>query len=546
MCLALLFACCPAFAQKKKSKKGMPDVPKLVIGIVVDQMRYDYLYRYWDKYSNNGFKRLIGEGFNFRNNHYNYVPTYTAPGHASIYTGTTPSVHGIVGNDWYNRSIGRNVYCAEDTSVKTVGSTSKAGEMSPANLLATTITDELKLATNQRSKVIGLSLKDRGAILPAGHVANAAYWFDGSNGNMISSTYYMQELPAWVQAFNNRRLADQYLSQQWNTLLPIVQYTESTQDDQPFEGTFSGEAKPVFPHNIPAYRGKTFDLLRSIPAGNTYTKEFAIEAIKAENLGKGAVTDFLAISFSTPDYIGHQYGPDAIEVEDNYLRLDQEMADLLKFIDGYLGKENVLIFLTADHGGAHNPTYLQQLRIPAGTINNSVITDSLKKHLNQRFGKAEWVIKSTNQQVYLNHGVIESKKANLVEVQEECARFLQRFPGVYRTMTTDALLRTHWEKGMGMFMEKGYMSLRSGDVLVALQPGWYDNYGRAEVKGTSHGSSWSYDTHVPLLWYGWQIPAGESSVRTEIVDIAPSLATWLRIQEPNGTTGRSLAEHVQK
>ncbi|MFB9863244.1 alkaline phosphatase PafA [Rufibacter immobilis] len=546
MCLALLFVICPAFAQKKKSKKGMPDVPKLVIGIVVDQMRYDYLYRYWDKYSNNGFKRLIGEGFNFRNNHYNYVPTYTAPGHASIYTGTTPSVHGIVGNDWYNRSTGRNVYCAEDTSVKTVGSTSKAGEMSPANLLATTITDELKLATNQRCKVIGLSLKDRGAILPAGHVANAAYWFDGSNGNMISSTYYMQELPAWVQAFNNRRLADQYLSQQWNTLLPIAQYTESTQDDQPFEGTFSGEAKPVFPHNIPAYRGKTFDLLRSIPAGNTYTKEFAIEAIKAENLGKGAVTDFLAISFSTPDYIGHQYGPDAIEVEDNYLRLDQEMADLLKFIDGYLGKENVLIFLTADHGGAHNPTYLQQLRIPAGTINNSVITDSLKKHLNQRFGKAEWVIKSTNQQVYLNHGVIESKKANLVEVQEECARFLQRFPGVYRTMTADALLRTHWEKGMGMFMEKGYMSLRSGDVLVALQPGWYDNYGRAEVKGTSHGSAWSYDTHVPLLWYGWQIPAGESSVRTEIVDIAPSLAAWLRIQEPNGTTGRSLVEHVQK
>ncbi|WP_181306692.1 alkaline phosphatase PafA [Rufibacter sp. XAAS-G3-1] len=543
--LALLVGIPPGMAQRKKSKTKGPDKPKLVIGIVVDQMRYDYLYRYWDKYSKDGFKRLMGEGFNFRNNHYNYVPTYTGPGHASIYTGATPAMHGIVGNDWYNRATGRNIYCAEDKTVATVGSNSSAGQMSPVNMIASTITDELKLATNQKSKVIGLSLKDRGSILPAGHAADAAYWYDGSNGSMITSTYYMKELPAWVQAFNNRKLADQYLSQPWTTLLPIEQYTESTADDQSFEGTFAGEAKPVFPHNIPAYRGKTFDLLRSIPAGNTYTKDFAIEAIKAENLGKNTVTDFLAMSFSTPDYIGHQYGPNSIEVQDNYLRLDLDLADFLKFLDKQLGKENVLIFLTADHGAAHNPTYLKQLRIPAGNTNNGMMADSLKKHLNTRFGTADWVSSFMNQQVYFNHAVVESKKANLTELQEETARFMQRFPGVLRSFTAHALMSTHWQKGLGMLVGNGYMPYRSGDVMVMFQPGWYGGSGRSLPKGTTHGSPWAYDTHIPLLWYGWQIPAGESTVHTEITDIAPSLAAWLRIQEPNGTMGRALLEYVR-
>ncbi|AKQ47831.1 hypothetical protein TH63_18910 [Rufibacter radiotolerans] len=544
--MVLLLGAGPGIAQKRKSKNAAPEKPKLVIGIVVDQMRYDYLYRFWGKFTNDGFKRLVNQGFSFQNNHYNYVPTYTGPGHASIYTGTTPAVHGIIGNDWYNRTTGRNIYCAEDLSVKTVGSTSKAGEMSPVNMISSTITDELKLATNHKSKVIGLSLKDRGSILPAGHAANAAYWFDGSNGSMITSTFYMAQLPAWVQAFNNRKLADQYLSQPWTTLLPIEQYTESDTDDQPYEGTFAGEKKPVFPHDIPGLRGKTFDLLRSLPAGNTLTKEFAIEAIKAENLGKGTVTDFLAMSFSSPDYVGHQFGPNSIEVEDTYLRLDRDLADFLKFVDNHLGKENVLVFLTADHAGANNPTYLKNYRIPAGTTNGAIMRDSLAKHLNQKFGKADYIIKFMNQQIYLNHEVAESKKVNLVELQEECARFVQRFPGIMRSFTADALMRSHWATGIGMMIENGYMPYRSGDVMMVLQPGWYDGYGRAEIKGTSHGTAWGYDTHIPLVWYGWRVPQGESYVRTNIIDIAPSIAAWLKIQEPNGTTGKPLLEYMQK
>lgn len=535
-----------ASGQRKKNKIVMPQKPTLVVGIVVDQMRYDYLYRYWDKYSDQGFKRLLREGFNFRNNHYNYIPTYTGPGHASIYTGTTPAMHGIVGNDWFNRTTGRSIYCAEDKSVTSVGSTSTAGQMSPVNMIASTITDELRLVSNLKSKVIGVSLKDRGSILPAGHAANAAYWFDGSNGAMITSTYYMSQLPAWVQAFNNRKLPDTYLNQPWNTLLPIGQYTESGPDDQSFEGVFKGEQKPVFPHNIPALRGTTFDILRAIPAGNTYTKEFAIEAIRAENMGKGAFTDFLALSFSTPDYVGHQYGPNAIEVQDTYLRLDKDIAELLAFLDGHVGKQNVLVFLTADHGAAHNPEHMQQLRIPAGNTNNGIMVDSLKKHLNHKFGAAEWVSTFTNQQIYLNHTLVESKKVNLVAMQEETARFMQRFPGVLRTMTADALMKSNWSRGVGMLMENGYMAKRSGDVLIALEPGWYAKYGSGPVKGTTHGSPWAYDTHIPLIWYGWNIPAGESHVRTEIIDIAPTLAAFLNIQEPNGNMGRPLLEHIKK
>ncbi|MGV3540876.1 MAG: alkaline phosphatase PafA [Rufibacter sp.] len=536
----------PLTAQKKKSKNKTPDKPKLVVGIVVDQMRYDYLYRFWDKYTDGGFKRLMREGFNFRNNHYNYVPTYTGPGHASIYTGATPAIHGIIGNDWYNRRTGRNIYCAEDKSVKTVGSNSKAGEMSPVNMIATTITDELEMATNQRSKVIGLSLKDRGSILPAGHAADAAYWFDGSNGNMITSTFYMQQLPEWVQAFNNRKLPEQYLSQPWATLLPIDQYTESGPDDQFFENTFAGEKKPVFPHDMPALKGKNFDLLRSIPAGNTYTKEFAKEALRAENMGKGQFTDFLAVSFSATDYVGHQFGPNAVEIQDTYLRLDRDLADLLSFLDKHIGKENVLVFLTADHGAANNVNQLKQLKIPADNIINGRLVDSLKTHLNQKFGAAEWVNRFTNMQVYLNHDVVASKKANLVEVQEEAARFLQHYPGVLKALPANAFMISSWESGVGMLLQNGYMASRSGDVLLALEPGWYGKSGNGIAKGTTHGSTWAYDTHIPLLWYGWNIPAGESNVRTQIIDIAPSLAAWLRIQEPNGTMGRALLEYMQK
>ncbi len=312
------------YAQGAKTRK--PDTsPKLVLGIVVDQMRYDYIYRFWNKYGNGGFKRLVNEGFFCRNTHYNYMPTYTAPGHASIYTGTTPAVHGIVGNNWFVKEENKSTYCTDDKTVKTVGSTSAAGEMSPANMWSSAITDELRLVSNFQSKVIGISLKDRSSILPAGHLANAAYWFDSQNGAFITSTHYMQDLPSWAAKFNAQDKAKEYLSKSWTTLLPVQQYTESLPDDNPFEGLFKGEQKPVFPHNLPEiFKQDGYEAIRYTPFGNSMVTDFALTAILAEKLGKGAATDFLAISYSSTDYIGHRYGPRAIELEDTYLRLDED------------------------------------------------------------------------------------------------------------------------------------------------------------------------------------------------------------------------------
>ncbi|MDO6390930.1 alkaline phosphatase family protein [Pontibacter sp. BT731] len=534
----------PVVAKEQQSQQvpGVEGRPKLVVGIVVDQMRYDFLYRYWDKYSEGGFKRLVKQGFNFKNNQYSYVPTYTGPGHASVYTGSVPALNGIIGNSWYDRTTGKTIYCVEDKTVKTVGSTSDAGLMSPRNLLTTTITDELRLSNNMQSKVIGIALKDRGSILPAGHTANGAYWFDSPSGNWITSTFYANALPSWVQEFNNQKHPDKLLGEVWNTLLPIEQYTESTADDMPWERALPGEERPVFPHNIPALRGKDYELIRSIPAGNTLTTEFAKAALRGENLGKGNHTDFLALSYSTPDYTGHSFGPNSIEVQDVYLRLDREIEELINLLEKEIGKDNVLIFLTADHGAAHVPAYMESLKIPAGTANSGVLRDSLELHLNKTFGKGRWVERYTNQQVYLDHKTIEGKKLKRADVQEAAANYVVRFEGVARAISADAVQRAGWAGGMMSRIASGYNAQRSGDVIVVLQPGWFEGYGSGPQKGTTHGSYSNYDTHVPLVWYGWKVKPGESSAETAVADIAPTIASWLYIQEPNGSVGRPLQE----
>ncbi|OUJ73757.1 alkaline phosphatase PafA [Hymenobacter crusticola] len=554
-----------AFGQKK----GKPlERPKLVVGIVVDQMRYDYLYRYWDKFGSGGFRRLLGEGFSYENTHYNYVPTYTGPGHASIYTGTTPSVHGIVGNNWWVREEGKATYVTEDKTVQSVGGTVAAGQQSPRHMLTSTITDELRLATNFQAKVIGLSMKDRGSILPAGHAANAAYWYDGINGAFISSTFYQQALPEWVTQFNNRKLPEQYLSKPWETLLPIAQYIESTADDVPWEGAFKGESKPVFPHNLPqlsgidiaasrsgqragtdasvATKSANYDLIRSTPFGNSLTADFALEAVRAEQLGQRGITDFLAVSFSCTDYVGHQFGPNAIETEDTYLRLDQDLERLLAYLDKTLGKGQALVFLSADHGAAHSPDFLRDKRIPAGSVGPTLMRDSLQHELVRRHGAGNWVLTYENQQVYLNRPLIAQKKLDLHNFQVEVADVMLKFAGVTRAITADDVQKSHWESGMLMYLENGYFPKRSGDVLVVLEPGWLESYSFPINRGTTHGSASAYDTHVPLLFWGWHVRKGESYVPAKITDIAATVARFLHIQEPDGCTGTPLVEVLAK
>jgi predicted AlkP superfamily pyrophosphatase or phosphodiesterase len=529
------------FAQSKTQNKNSQ--PKLIVGIVIDQMRYDYIYRYWDKFSENGFKKLVQQGYFCKNTNFNYVPTYTGPGHASIYTGTTPAVHGIIANDWYDKSTQKNNYCVTDNSVNTVGSNAEEGKRSPKNLLSTTITDELRISTNMKSKVIGIALKDRSAILPAGHTANAAYWFDGSSGNFISSTYYMNDLPEWLKHFNQQKLAEKYLSQPWKTTLPIEQYTESLPDDNPFETLFKGETKPTFPHNLPELKEKNgnYGLIRFTPFGNSITKDLAIETIKNEHLGEDNFADFLTISFSSPDYIGHYFGPNSIEQEDDYIKLDKDLAELIAFIEKTIGKNNALVFLTADHAAPEVPAYLGSLKIPAGYIDDQKIAQLLKAELYGIYSDS-LVLSFTNQQVFLNRKVIESKKLNLAEVQNKAAFILLKNKEISEIITSEQLNAAYFQSGIKHLMQNGFHAQRSGDVLVNYLPA-YVEYMKT---GTTHGSPYSYDTHVPLLFYGFTIAPGFTAQSVEIPDISATLAMLLNIQFPNGCTGKVIEQLIKK
>ena len=307
----------------RAEERGSVPRPKLVVGVVVDQMRWDYLYRYYDMYGDGGFKRLLHGGFSCENTMLDYIPTVTAIGHTCIYTGSVPSIHGIAGNNFRVERLGKEMYCTDDSLVVGVGSQTAAGKMSPRNLWVTTVTDELRLATNFRSKTIGIALKDRAAILPAGHTANAAYWFDDKVGKWISSTYYMQQLPAWVDDFNKKDLAAQYLKQDWNTLYPMEAYVQSTADDTRYEKPFEKGGKPTFPiRTSELFKKMGYGVIRTTPYGNSFTLDMAKAAVENEQLGQGEQTDFLAVSLSSTDYIGHQFGVNAVETEDTYLRVD--------------------------------------------------------------------------------------------------------------------------------------------------------------------------------------------------------------------------------
>lgn len=528
-------------AQQKKEVPNMQDnskQPKLVVGIVVDQMRFDYLFRFWNKYSAGGFRRLVNEGFLFSNANFNYIPTNTAPGHACIYTGTTPSVNGIINNEWYDRNQRATVYCVGDSTVKAVGTTSISGKMSPRNLLTTTVTDELRLASNKASKVIGISLKDRGAILPAGNMANAAYWHDPYLNNWVTSTYYMDELPQWAIEFNNRKLVDTLLAQKWTTLLPINQYTESTADDTNYEGLFTGETSPVFPHDLPKLKAEESELIRSTPFGNTYTKEFAIAALKGEKLGKGTSTDFLAVSFSSTDYVGHMYGTNAIELEDTYLRLDRDLEALLKFLDEWTGKDYQL-FLTADHGAANNPIFSKDHKIKAGRFEASVLSDSLKKYIGKIYNTDSLILSASSHNIFLNRKLIDEKKLNLSEVQDKCVAFVTGFKGVSLALSATEMSKGLKKIGTYSFLQNGFNIQRSADVMIELQPGWINWYLKT---GTSHGTSYSYDTHVPVLFFGKKIKQGSSAIPISICDIAPTVSSLLNIEFPSGNSGNSLID----
>ena len=529
-----LLGCGTASAQQ--SNAAAIERPKLVVGIVVDQMRWDYLYRYQKRYTDGGFKRLLGEGFSCENTMIPYVPSVTAIGHTCIYTGSVPSIHGIAGNNFVKD--GKKVYCTDDDSIKPVGTTSGAALMSPRNLWVSTIGDEMKIASNGRAKVVGVALKDRASILPAGHNPNGAFWFDDQTGCFITSSYYMDRLPKWVEAFNDKRLPEQYLSQKWNTLYPKNTYTESTTDENEYENGIREGVKATLPLNLPElYKKYGYGIIRNTPFGNSLTLDMAKAAIDGEQLGADDETDLLAVSCSSTDYIGHQVGTHAIETEDTYLRLDKAIADFLAYLDSKVGKGNYLVFLSADHGAMNNAAFLQDRRIPAGSWDASATAKKLNHVLTKEYPEAGDIVKTVmNYQVFFNRDEIKSKQLDFDNIKQTVVNVLKEDPSVlYACDMAKASTESIPEEVKSRIIN-GYNRERSGDVVIILKPNFYAH----GMKGTDHGAWNSYDTHIPLVFMGWGIKHGATTKQTFMTDIAPTIAAMLHVQAPNGCVGKSI------
>ena len=515
--------------------------PRLVVGVVVDQMRFEYLNRFKNKYTSKGFLRLINQGYSCNDHHFNYIPTYTGPGHASIFTGTTPSVHGIIGNDWYDKDKDEVVYCTTDQTYDPVGAAVKYGHVSPSNLKVTTLPDQNRLFTQMKGKTIGISIKDRGAIFPSGHTANGAYWFEGlEEGKWVTSTYYMDELPEWVKTFNAPLNISNYLKT-WNTLYDINLYNESGPDASNYEKPFKGKPDPIFPYDLKALMefNDGYDILKNTPFGNTMITDFALAAVEAEALGDDEYTDFLTVSYSSTDYVGHDFGVNSIELQDTYLRLDLEIERLLNYLDTNVGEGNYSLFLTSDHGAAEVPSFLKDIDAPGGYVQKNMFTP-LYATLKAKYGVSDLIKNISNDQIFLNYDLIKSLQLDLVDVQEFIVNDIINYSAVSKAYTATTMQTSYFKDGMEKTLQNGYNQKLSGDVLFTLKSGVIA-YG---PKGTTHGSGYTYDTHVPLLFYGNGIQIGKTFERTNVTDIAPTISALLGIAFPSGATGAVIEKAI--
>ncbi len=532
---------CIAFAVLGQKR----DEPKLIVSIVVDQMCYDYLYRFEQKFSKTGFLKLMQRGMNCRNARYNYVPTYTGPGHASIYTGTTPSNHGIVANDWYDRVFDKRVNCVEDTTMSSVGSLpSREGQCSPRHLKTTMVSDQLKL-TYPESKVISLSIKDRGAILPGGHLSDGSYWFDSYSGKFITSTYFKKELPAWVMDFNKEQRPQKALNSIWTTLYEPSTYTESGPDNSPYEQLLPGKETPTFPYDFIQMNknNSDFSLFTYSPDANTALTDLAISGITNERLGEDKLTDMLLISYSTPDIVGHAFGPYSVELEDIYLRLDRDIGKLITFLEQKVGKREFIVMLTADHAVAPVPKELIDRKLPGGYFYTNEHLPKLREKLMNKFG-IDPIADMVNCNIYLNHKLLSEHQQTVDEISRFIASEVEKWNDVKVVYTATDLSGKNKGDVWFEMIQKGYHKDASGDVIFLLESGVLQKHSDHQValKGTSHGSAFNYDTHVPLIWYGKGIHSGEILRKIDIIDIAPTLTNLLYLQRTGSMIGEPIVE----
>ncbi len=517
--------------------------PKLVVGIVIDQMRWDYLYRYYSLFpENGGFKKMLTQGFSCENTLIPYTPTVTAAGHSSIYTGSVPAVNGVVGNVWFDKLENKVVYCADDDSANTIGALDDAGKMSPKNLLATTVGDELRIATNFSSKVIGISIKDRAAIFPAGHAANAAYWYDGENGNFITSSYYMDKLPSWINTFNKRDLPDSFYHLNWNlSLSPDIYQQYFGNDYQPYEAQPLGADQKQFPYSLKAFIKKDYERIASTPYGNSILEDLAKDVILNESMGQNNNTDFLAVSFSSPDYIGHAYGPNSWEQMDDYIKLDSLLGDFFSFLDNQIGKNNYTVFLTADHGAANSVGFSQLHKLPGEAFNEASYYNVLNQLLKITYNASNLIRGIFEYQIDLNHQVIDSLKLNEQNVIQTIITYSQQRKEIAQIFPTSAISNAPVTSKQKEMFQNGYFPQRSGDIQFVLKPGYVDGSG----KGTTHGLWNPYDAHIPLLWYGWGVNQGKTNREVYMTDIAPTVSALLHIQMPSGCVGKVISEVIK-
>lgn len=531
-CIIILQFILVANGQKRKGIP--PEKPVLIIGIVIEDMRYDYLYRYWSNFTDNGFKKLIDEGMLCRNACYNYMLTQTSPGMATIATGSEPYAHGIVADQWFQNLQGKPIGSVHDAATKPIGSAEMVHCCSPRNLLTTTFTDELKLFNNSNSKVIGVSLNPESAILPVGHAANYAFWFCDKTGNWVTSSYYADSLPTWVNNFNTKKFADIYIQREWLPDLSLTKYRAGSISGSNSNAGFSSDNKTLRKISSLLRKDNPYSNLFSSPFGINLVKDFAISAIIDEKLGADDITDYLSVCFSATANVGRFCGPNSIELEDLYIKLDKEIAHFIEFINDTFEKQNVLIYLTSDHGSPYHPDELKNMRIPSGQFNSDRAVMLLGTYLNAVYGKGKWVLGYHNKQIYLNRQLVDDSQLKLTDVQETVAKFMIQFSGVANAITANTLENTNFTQGVFGSMQNSFNQKRSGDVMINLEAGWVEESKYFAIANSAN----RYDTHVPLIWYGWKIKRGSTNHYINITDIAPTISNFLDVPFSSGCTGK--------
>ncbi|HKS41674.1 MAG TPA: alkaline phosphatase family protein [Blastocatellia bacterium] len=546
VCLLLSSFPAAGLAQRQTQSRARSRA-KLAVVIMIDQFRYDFIERFWDLYGNDGFRRLVSDGAFFTNANFDYVPTVTAAGHAAVHTGSIPAINGVNGNVIVDRETGGLIALVADKESRLVtnaGVSEKAISASPRTLIGTTIGDQIRLSNNFQSKVVSMSQKDRAAVLPGGKRPNGAFWFDASSGGtFVSSDYYGKELPAWVRQFNTSVRPDKYFGAKWERALPAEAYRRAMADYLPEQGRPAGQKG--FPYTITGGEDKPgqrfYRMFEYTPFVLEYLENFAKAAIEGESLGADQHTDLLAISFSATDLVGHAYGPDSQEVEDMYIRLDRVLADFLTYLDRRIGLANITIAMTADHGVAPIPKRMEMLGLDAITIERKKLDEAVNQALQARFGGDKWVLTFANEQLYLNRKLMEERKADPAEVERVAGEAALTVKGIANYFTRTQIIEGRMPAGaLSRRVMNGFYRERAGDVWIITKPFSF----MSEGIGTTHGSPYSYDTHVPVIFFGAGVRAGRYYNECSPSDIAPTIAAMLGVEPPSGSVGRVLVEAI--